>query len=524
MSKVEKKQEADFTSEVDALLPAAEQLAAGGKLQEALERIALLEKKSRNAADMVSTTRLLLASLALIRCTPSTSSTDWQLLNETIVSLSRKHGQLKQAITKMVQAAMCYLEPPNTAPESITEPPKEEDTKMEEAAKEVDSHATEPAEKPKTERQKDKERKELEKQREGKEAVEVTKLLERARQTGDVGIDAAARRKLVETLRQVTEGKIFVEVERARASRMLSAMLVEEGNLDKAVTVLRDLQVETFGSMERREKTEFIIEQMRLNLLKKEYVQLLIASRKINTKFFKEEEQHDLKLQYYDYMIQWALHEKKPLDTCKYWREILDTPRIKQDEAKAAEARRNVIVFLVLAPYDNEQSDLMARVEANEDLEAVAEHKNLLKCFTTPELMRWPGIEALYGPLLRQTPTFASDEDGNYRWEELHKRVVEHNIRVVGKYYTRITMARLAQLLDLPEAEAETSLCSLVTSGTVWARIDRPAGIVSLKKQRDTQEQLNSWSSDMNKLMGLVEDASHLINRERAVVRAGLGA
>lgn len=67
-------------------------------------------------------------------------------------------------------------------------------------------------------------------------------------------------------------------------------------------------------------------------------------------------------------------------------------------------------------------------------------------------------------------------------------------------------------------------MCSLVTSGTVWARIDRPAGVVSLQKKKDAQEQLNHWSNDLNKLMGIVEEASHLINRERAVVRAGLGA
>lgn len=257
----------------------------------------------------------------------------------------------------------------------------------------------------------------------------------------------------------------------------------------------------------------------------REYVQLVIASRKINTKFFKDAAQHDLKLQYYEYMIQWAVHEKKHLDACKFWREVLDTPRVKEEEAKAAEALRNVVVFLVLAPYDHEQSDLMARVEATEDLDSVPEHKNLLKCFTTPELMRWPGIEALYGPLLRGTATFESNTtEGQYRWEELHKRVVDHNIRVVSKYYTRITLARLAQLLDLPVKEAEQALCGLVTSGTVWARIDRPEGVVSLQKKQDTQEQLNSWSGDINKLMTLVEEAAHLVNRERAVVRAGLGA
>lgn len=139
--------------------------------------------------------------------------------------------------------------------------------------------------------------------------------------------------------------------------------------------------------------------------------------------------------------------------------------------------------------------------------------------------MRWPGIENLYAPILRSTPTFdASTELGAYRWEELHKRVVEHNIRVISKYYTRITLPRLAELLDLPVAEAESSLCSLVTSKTVWAKIDRPAQVISLEKKKGAEEHLNEWSSDINKLMGLVEDASHLINRERAVVRAGIGA
>lgn len=200
------------TADVDALLPEAEQLAKSGQLPSALEKLAVLEKKSRQAADMVSTTRLLLASLALIRSTPSTSKTNWQLMNDTIISLSRKHGQLKQATTKMVQAAMCYLQPPGSAPVEVTEPPKEEeDTKMEEAAKTVEANAKDgvsAAEEPKSEREKDKERKRLEKEREGKEAEAVTKLLEQARRTGDEGLDPTARRKLVETLRQVTEGKV----------------------------------------------------------------------------------------------------------------------------------------------------------------------------------------------------------------------------------------------------------------------------------------------------------------------------
>ena len=35
---------------------------------------------------------------------------DWPLLNEQVLLLSKKHGQLKQAITKMVQVVMGFLD------------------------------------------------------------------------------------------------------------------------------------------------------------------------------------------------------------------------------------------------------------------------------------------------------------------------------------------------------------------------------------------------------------------------------
>lgn len=39
---------------------------------------------------------------------------DWPLLNENVIALSKKHGQLKQATTKMVQVVMGFLdETPN---------------------------------------------------------------------------------------------------------------------------------------------------------------------------------------------------------------------------------------------------------------------------------------------------------------------------------------------------------------------------------------------------------------------------
>lgn len=51
----------------------------------------------------------------------------------------------------------------------------------------------------------------------------------------------------------------------------------------------------------------------------------------------------------------------------------------------------------------------------------------------------------------------------------------------------------------------------LVTEGTIYARIDRPARIVSFSRRKDANEVLNEWSSDIRTLLGLVEKIDHLL-------------
>lgn len=48
-----------------------------------------------------------------------------------------------------------------------------------------------------------------------------------------------------------------------------------------------------------------------------------------------------------------------------------------------------------------------------------------------------------------------------------HERSTQHNLRVCAKYYQRIRVDRLAQLLGLNKDEAEQSLAALVSEGQV---------------------------------------------------------
>lgn len=84
--------------------------------------------------------------------------------------------------------------------------------------------------------------------------------------------------------------QIYLEVPRARVTRMLATIREKEGEVNGASELLQDLQVETFGSMERREKVDFILEQMRLLKLQADWDKMGIVAKRINIKWLAEKE------------------------------------------------------------------------------------------------------------------------------------------------------------------------------------------------------------------------------------------
>jgi len=119
--------------------------------------------------------------------------------------------------------------------------------------------------------------------------------------------------------------------------------------------------------MTRREKTEFILQQVSLCIEKGDWTQAGILSRKISTKYFarrpkksaeqlekdrKEREEKeknrsvddppiepdddvtDLKLRFYEQQITLAKHDNKYLDACKHYRQVLDTEAVEEDPKK----------------------------------------------------------------------------------------------------------------------------------------------------------------------------------------------
>ncbi|XP_067615079.1 26S proteasome non-ATPase regulatory subunit 12 isoform X2 [Eurosta solidaginis] len=453
------KMEVDYSPACDEKIPLAKDMAKKNPeaFHDAIEILLQLEKQTRLGADMVSCSRVLVAI-----CQICFEAQNWNALNEYVSLLARRRSQLKQAVSKMIQECCTYVE---------------------------------------------------------KTPDKATKL------------------KLIDTLRTVTEGKIYVEIDRARLTKILADIKEADGDIAGAAAVMEELQVETYGSMDKREKVELILEQMRLCLLKEDFVSTQIIAKKISIKFFDDPAQHDLKLKFYNLMIRLD-RDGSFLKTSRHYQAIAEPPRPvttapesseeetkkiseegrkkREDEIKAGKAAAEAlppveltpeqekekkeklicaVLYCVLAPYDNEKSDMMAHLSKNKKLEEIP----------------------AYSVLAENEMFLESTKHGRKCIAELKDRLIEHNIRIIAMYYSRIHLQRMSELLNLPSNRCEEYLSKLANSDTIRVKIDRPVGIVYFTTKKSASDILNNWANDVNQLMSLVNKTCHLINKEECI-------
>ena len=440
-----------------------------------------MEKRTRLAADAFSTAKVAVAILGLLQSTGS-----WALLNDHISLLSKRRAQLQKVQEQVVQTAVAYV--PLTP-------------------------------------------------------------------------DEASKRALIDTLRTVSAGKMFVELERARLTRTLAEMEEKGGKVAAAADLMQEVAVETIGTMEAKEKLDFLLEQIRLCLAKRDYVRTEIIAKKVDGKQLKEKEYSEEKVRYHRLMIAYHTHFGQYYDIAKAYREIYSTPtlQLKQDDWKPV--LQKLVIFAILSPFDSEVSDFIARISEDKQLSALPLHRQLLLDYVGKEIIAWPLPAAMQKDILSDdtfvdadahptadatamtddaskaatssTSSSASASSSSLgvdlsadtlivhnaaqRLLDFHKRVVQHNMRIIALYYDRITAARFATLLQLSPEAAELYLSELVSSGQLYVKIDRPKGELVFVREQDAGAVINEFTSNIDALLKLVETTCHLIHREHMV-------
>lgn len=73
---------------------------------------------------------------------------------------------------------------------------------------------------------------------------------------------------------------------------------------------------------------------MRLESVRGNWPRVRVGSRKINRVYLKEKDSTDLKLRYYDLIVQLALQDDNYLEVCSAYQEVWDTEEVKEDSAR----------------------------------------------------------------------------------------------------------------------------------------------------------------------------------------------
>ena len=331
--------------------------------------------------------------------------------------------------------------------------------------------------------------------------------------------DESDREALLKVLCEITDGKMYCEGERAKLTRMLSALKEAAGAVGEAADILQGVNVETYGALSKREKVDYILDQVRLMLLKGDRVRAYILSKKVQRKTLLEDDLQDLKVRFYKLMAEYHVLEDEPFELAQDFYAIFSTKCVLEDDAAWSDALGTTAVFLALSEHAPGVSDMMHRVlndkDAADKLGKLPTAAALLKLFTTDEIIAYPLPDGHQAVVEDHPALKTAGADVHDRWKKtLHTRVVQHNVRVIAKYYRQLSVARLANLLGLSEDDAEKHVSHMVSASGLYCKIDRPAGVARFHKPKPPDEVLSDWAADISKMLSLVEMTCHLINKE----------
>jgi 26S proteasome regulatory subunit N5 len=96
--------------------------------------------------------------------------------------------------------------------------------------------------------------------------------------------------------------------------------------------------------------------------------------------------------------------------------------------------------------------------------------------------------------------------------------MIQHNIRVIERYYSRIKLERLSILVGVSVERTEAELGDMVVKKRIAAKINRLEGIVVFsKKKQFTNGKLTEWNHNIKETLDKIETTCHLINREKII-------
>lgn len=366
----------------------------------------------------------------------------------------------------------------------------------------------------------------------------VTELVRACMAYVDKISDEPLKIYFVTELKNICDKKIYVEVEYARCAMILVKYNETKGaNLEEAARIMENVQVETYSSMTKQEKVEFILYQMHIQFILGDPIRLIIVSKKINPKMLNEPGFSLYKVTYYLYLYFLNLKSKDFAACSENLEQVLDGLQLTADLQSLHKIDSNlqeryvyyfdkqtvaeaVLLFAALAPHHDGKIAKLAQLKKRYECHLPVQSRVI------PTIDSFLSKEVTSGMLDLQSLTAFPPLSRNASESEelltaLGGQLIKKNIVIIATYFRNIRMRRLSEILEAPIDQVEDGLCDLIVDGIVKGKIDRPNGVIHfvLAEISNDDEMVDGWVKNINEIVDIIDLACERIEHEDVLVK-----
>jgi 26S proteasome regulatory subunit N5 len=276
---------------------------------------------------------------------------------------------------------------------------------------------------------------------------------------------------------------------------------------------------------------------MKVLLQKQDFIRMFIVSNKINRKFLNDDTLVLLKLDFYQLMIKYYLHEKQFIDVAKSYKSIYDF--LKEIELRLTNPQglkeeyiemskkllssvdklfifTQYVMFLNICPPELETKNMLNELNMfyRKDLDSVSDMDLIIKTKLSEDIIF---IDDNCLSVFTKYPIFNVNNEnvnGKEHFILFRKSLIQHNLLIFQKFFSNMNLSRISKMTNVQQTEVESELAEMVINHYIFAKINRTTGTIAFRQKLDGNGKLANVGLDLTKMLKTLEKTCHLIHKE----------
>ncbi|AFN83042.1 26S proteasome regulatory complex component [Encephalitozoon romaleae SJ-2008] len=300
-------------------------------------------------------------------------------------------------------------------------------------------------------------------------------------------------------LRDVIEGRIFLEEERIYITKELKERYESSGDIKSALDVIINVPVETFTMVKESVVVNYQLEQLRLCVKNHDWIRADITMKKIRRKYFEESGNVEEKTKFYELIVLLHLGQRNYFNASDVYYAL----------SKLGKNSTGYVVlssfFCILTTCETEMEDVVCkRIDMLKKLSEDKNNDEVVRSIVNRFLSRIVLDKSMANEIQQ---AFSSVLDVSVYLNDLVSAIDEHNFRIVERFYSSITIQEISLVMQSPVEDIIKKISFMVNNGFTRCKINQKTEIVEFGKRK--------WNESVDDVMNKLIKCNHLIHKER---------